>query len=243
MEVEEVEEDANIPPENEIIRDVKYPNVYIRKVLKAEKRKNGKSKKQSRVYNSYHACVYCHKLVQHIPSHMKRHRNEQKVREVVAMYPEDRDVGEIRKKKMKCYLSNMLALREFGPCSKCYDWMKMFSLLKHAKTCAGYATQMDIDSYRPSCGVMITQVEIMQGKIKGNASDLLKKEVFTIMIRDDVTKVAQSDEINLTLGESWLRRNIDNICKRKYYSSSHMRSAARFFIEVRKLAHNEELSM
>ena len=206
MEVEEVDEEANIPPENEIIRDVKYPNVYIRKVLKAEKRKNGMSKKQARVYNSYHACVYCHKLVQHIPSHIKRHRNEQKVREVVAMYPEDRDVGEIRNKKMKCYLSNMFALRaqgdhnhntkvlqnkrgelllnrrpkelnlqEFGPCPKCYDWMKMFSLVKHAKTCAGYATQLDIDPYRPSR-------EIIQGKIKGNASDLLKNEVFTIMI-------------------------------------------------------------
>ena len=100
--------------ENEITRDKTFPQIYIRKVMKSSKRKNGEAKKLRRVYNSLHACLYCKKLVQHIPTHIKRHRNEEEVRKTLEKYPLNSDVGKERARKIKCYLSSMLALRVKG---------------------------------------------------------------------------------------------------------------------------------
>ena len=61
------------------------------------------------------------------------------------------------------------------------------------------------------------------------------KEVFTIMTPDEVTETAQQDPLILALGESWLKRNIGNIEKRKYYASGRMRLCARLLIQLRLL--------
>ena len=82
--------------ENEITRDKTFPQIYIRKVMKSSKRKNGEANKLRRVYNSVHACLYCKKLVQHIPTHIKRHRNEEEIRKTLEKYPLNSDVGKER---------------------------------------------------------------------------------------------------------------------------------------------------
>ena len=56
------------------------------------------------------------------------------------------------------------------------------------------------------------------------------------MTKDELTDVAQNDTLIISLGESWLRRSIDNRLKRKYYSSQHMRQAGRFLLEMKKLS-------
>jgi hypothetical protein len=74
------------------------------------------------------------------------------------------------------------------------------------------------------------------GHFKGiEPSELMKKEVFKSMISDKVGKTAQSDQIIVALGESWLRRNIGNEEKRRHYSSQRMRLSARLLIHLRTI--------
>jgi hypothetical protein len=89
----------------------------------------------------------------------------------------------------------------------------------------------------------MVQADILHGLMKTTPSKLLVDEVFSIMTRDEITHVAQNDALIVSLGESWLRRSIDNRLKRKYYSSQHMRQCGRFLIELRKLANHESMSM
>ena len=59
------------------------------------------------------------------------------------------------------------------------------------------------------------------------------------MTADEISKVAQNDPLIVMLGESWLRRNLSNKLKRKYYSSQRMRLNARLLIELRKKKEKE----
>ncbi len=54
------------------------------------------------------------------------------------------------------------------------------------------------------------------------------------MTRHHVSKVAQENDLIVALGESWLRRNIDNKFRRKYYASERMRLVARLLIYSEK---------
>ena len=94
-----------------------------------------------------------------------------------------------------------LDVTQFGPCPNYLDWIKLNSLVKHTKTC----TASDENTERPSRGILRTQVEIIQGNITANASQLLKNEVFGMMTCDDITQVAQRDILIVMLGESWLK--------------------------------------
>ena len=89
---------------------------------------------------------------------------------------------------------------------------------------------------------LLIQSYIIAGRFTSDSSKLLRDEVLTItciMRSDDITEVAQSDALIFALGESWLRRNIDNKVKRKYYASQRMRLNAKFLMEIRKLEHQD----
>ena len=59
------------------------------------------------------------------------------------------------------------------------------------------------------------------------------------MSNNEITKVAQEDVLIVCLGNSWLRRNCGNKLKRRYYTSSRMRQAARLLIDLHKLDASE----
>ena len=52
------------------------------------------------------------------------------------------------------------------------------------------------------------------------------------MKNDEVGMVAKHDPPIVALGESWLRRNISNVEKRKYYTSQRMRLAAKLKLQM-----------
>lgn len=62
---------------------------------------------------------------------------------------------------------------------------------------------------------------------------MMLNEVYRIMKDDDCSRTAKKDALILSLGESWLRLNYDNVEKRKYFSSGHMRLCARLLIALR----------
>ena len=66
---------------------------------------------------------------------------------------------------------------------------------------------------------LVMQAKILVGHIKPTASILMQKEVLSIMNQDDVSEIAQNDPLLMMLRESWLRRNVANLEKRKYYAS------------------------
>ena len=60
----------------------------------------------------------------------------------------------------------------------------------------------------------------------------MQKEVLPIMTCDEVSEIAQKDLV-MALGESWLKMNVGNAEKRKYYASARMRLCARFLNHLR----------
>ena len=160
---DELQESSKEIPEAEKLRSTSCSDIFIRKILKSDKCKSGKLKK-GRVYNSYHACFLCKKLVQHIPTHIKQHSTVPEVRKVVDKTSVD------YKAHMKIYEGNLSLLRakgdhfhnlrvieakegelfmsrrpkeefqheNYGPCPKCFEWLKINSLVKHTNTCSGY---------------------------------------------------------------------------------------------------------
>ncbi|OWF35847.1 hypothetical protein KP79_PYT23048 [Mizuhopecten yessoensis] len=67
------------------------------------------------------------------------------------------------------------------------------------------------------------------------ASKALIEETFKIMQHDEVSKVAKSDPLIITLGNNWMLRNVGNKLMRCYYTSSVMRLAAKFKLELQKI--------
>ena len=70
-----------------------------------------------------------------------------------------------------------------------------------------------------------------------------QKNVFTIMRKDEISDVAQGDELIGALGDVWISKSMDNrlICYRS--RSFRMRLAARLLIEVRRLLGVPDMTM
>ena len=236
--------------EDDILRDIENQEIYIRRIKKSEVKNTNQKKTHDRVYNAYHSCYFCKRLVQHIPTHMEIHRKDEP--EVKKMFDEFRKpnfdrlrkLGDdahnqevIRKNKGELLLcrrpTDILCANDFGPCPLCRDWVRLDNIKKHNEKCK------DSDKRRMTKRELLLHSDIISGRITGKASTLLQKEVISTMRNDDITKVAQADPVIVSLGESWLRRSIDNIGKRKYYASQHMRLCARLLIELRNMKTKE----
>ena len=72
------------------------------------------------------------------------------------------------------------------------------------------------------------------------ASEDLRKEVFTSMKNDSISRVAKSDPLICCLGNLSMKRNIGNKTMRRYNVSSDMRLAARCLVELRYIQEGEE---
>ena len=250
-------DDDTYQAEDDRLRDRHYKDIYIRKIMKNKVAFGGQveRKKGDRVYNAYHACYYCNKLVQHIPIHMKTHRNISEVKEILAdpnsNFDElrrrgddkhNRAVVEERKGEIvglaKRPKDDVLDITLYGPCPHCALWVLIKHVKQHYKKCSKINATSKIDNKK-----LVLQVQIMAGHITSNPSDLLKEEVFSSMKNDDVGMVAKNDDLIVALGESWLRRNLPNVEKRKYYTSQRMRLAAKLKMEVHKEIMDESATM
>ena len=251
--------------EQSVVRDKHEPGIFIKKFVPKERDSKGNIKVSTRPYDCRHACIFCKKLFTNIACHISnRHRNETAVKEIEQLKAQIQKPGEKNPEELKKQLSqkqkllrfrgdhenNLNVIRkkkgelliprrhpnmsdfdvnEYGPCAMCLEWLKLEpSIVKHAANCDGHD-----DRYRK--GELMIQSAILTEKVCTEASKLLLKEVFPIMTRDEATEIAQSDALIVALGNSWLRRNFDNKSKRKYYTSSHMRGAARLLSAGRKL--------
>ena len=120
---------------------------------------------------------------------------------------------------------------DYGPCPSCLEWMKVSASGKrHQTTCPAIKGKTNM-----TIGETILASAVLTGDVMPQASKALTKEVLPIMRRDETSAIAQQDSLIVALGNDWLRQNIDNVLKRKYYTSSRMRGAARLLKKVREL--------
>ncbi|XP_033729942.1 uncharacterized protein LOC117319213 [Pecten maximus] len=243
--------------EEEIVRDIKNPKIYMRKHLKSKEGSGKQHKKGLRVYNNYHACYVCGRLVLHISTHMQRHRNVIEVKEVFSQTKKDfsslRKLGDNKHNQHTVEIgegeiilarrptSNVFDITKYGPCPECFEWVLLKSIKYHHKGCLNEKRKKTgVKKVTRSKKDLMIHSQILAGHLKSNASQLMQKEVFPIMTSDKIGMTAQNDPLILTLGESWLRRNLDNTEKRKYYASQRMRLCARLLLQLRQMNQSDE---
>jgi len=114
---------------------------------------------------------------------------------------------------------------KYDPCPDCLGWVLLKSIKRHQKTCCGRDKSKNI---AVSKSYLIVQSDILTGKLSASASKALVEETFTIMKNDDISDVAKSDPLIVTLGNNWMLRNAGNKIMRRYHTSSIMRLVAKF---------------
>lgn len=243
---DELDSEAECFPKDEILRDKNNSKIYITKVLKFKSVK----KKNDRVQNQRHACLFCKTLRSHIQDHMMRkHKDTEQVKSIIQC------TDEKEKEKLKDLLraegdhahnkqvikdggGELLLSRrpteqfdhnDYGPCLACKEWMLKKSIKKHLKSCKG-----DASSCVKTTRYVKTMADVLKGVAPKHARDQLIKEVFTIMTLDSVGAVARNDELICKLGEWWLMSCNDNKKKRAYWASQHMRLMAKLLMEIKQ---------
>ncbi|OWF49392.1 hypothetical protein KP79_PYT01076 [Mizuhopecten yessoensis] len=117
-------------------------------------------------------------------------------------------------------------MSKYGPCPECLGWVLLKSIKRHMKTCC-----VSKDPTSSKCQ-LIVQSDLLSERITEEASKALVSETFTIMQQDEVAKVAKNDSLIVTLGNTSMLRNAGNKVMRRYYTSSVMRLAAKFKMEL-----------
>ena len=115
----------------------------------------------------------------------------------------------------------------YGPCSNCRYWLLLKTVVRHQTTCSAKVPSQNLTAPAPSTAkekapeekkrALIAKSSLLSGQIASTPSKHLVDEVFSIMTRDEIGRIAQGDYIITQLGESWLRRSVDNKLKRKNY--------------------------
>ncbi|XP_033751889.1 uncharacterized protein LOC117335804 [Pecten maximus] len=240
--------------EEDITRDVNIDTLYIRKYKVKKPRLNPGQSKGVRIYDNYHACYFCEKVVLHINEHLKTHRNQDTVKNILNSDNPDftllRKLGDDRHNRKKVEMKKgeiILARRpkgkfdvtEYGPCPDCREWVMLDHIKLHHKHCQIHR-KTSVKTKRKD---LVFQAQVLAGHVKNEPSSLMSKEVLPIMTRDVISKTAQNDQLIMALGESWLRRNRGNPEKRKYYASTRMRLCARLILALPDVKSDEKTDL
>lgn len=92
-----------------------------------------------------------------------------------------------------------------------------------------------------STSALLTQSDMICGRLDVEASTGLQNEVFPYMLNDVIGKIARADKLIISLGNIWLEKNVGNKLKRGKYTSQIMRLTARLLCNLREINENEEI--
>lgn len=235
--------------EDTIIREINNPKLYIRKVMKSSTTKGGKIKKDARMYNSYHFCTYCKELFSNYSQHIRRNHMDKE--DVKSVFETENEV--LRKRKialLNAEMNNANNLRNlkrgkgeillfrrpsdrfdiasYGPCPKCLFWVSRKMMHRHQSNCI-------VTGKKSSTAALLTQSDMISGRIEETASSALVNEVFKYMQNDPIGKLAREDQLIISLGNIWMEKNISHKLKRGKYTSQIMRLVARLLLTVREV--------
>lgn len=188
-------------------------------------------------------------MVQHINVHAKVHRTNYLIKEELSKKKPDftafRVLGDdknnrlvVENKKGEFVVSRRksgpLDVSMYGPCFVCKEWMLLSGLKQHYRLKCGKKTS------RCSSKSLRLSARILAGHITGESSELMKNEVLKSMKQHEVGRTALNDKLIMALGESWLRRSMDNVAKRRHYASEHMRLCARLLLAMDELVRERD---
>lgn len=257
-------EDEDIDPEEKVF-EKQNKNIFVRRIMKSATGKSGRKKKHDRILNLKHPCPFCNKSFCHFAQHVlgNSHSEEKEVMDILKL-----DVSKENEKKKRKAKIQLLRLRgenqnnmkvmskgsgeiilgrrldgdwefninKFGPCPSCKGWLKLCSMWRHQSRCVG----RESGSQMRTTGELTTESAVLSGRLSDQASDALKKEVFTIMTNDSPGRVAKGDSLIISLGNMWMQRNVGNKLMRRYYTSSIMRLMAKLLIHLRNIHKAED---
>ena len=242
------------------IRSKKYKNIYVSIVTKSFTTKTGK-KKQGRVYDTHHYCLYCEKPFTNFAQHVQRlHKTKSSVVTIMSYVPSENDT-EVEKKVKEKKKKNLLSVLRFKG-----DHEHNLKVLKHksGEIILGRrftGSEFDVNKYGPcptcyewlklsvvdrhKCPVpsnthsskasLLTQSAILAGRITEKASKLLIDNVFPVMKEDEIGSIARDDDLIVIIGNHWMNKLVGNELNRPYYTSSIMRLCAHLLKNLRML--------
>ena len=261
QETEENETSDNFPPPSKKSKPGKKSSPeFKRKIVQiTEQGKIFIRRLTDNLYNQVHSCFFCGEILTNISKHLKTHKNEEEVKEIVECDGSEKvkqaKWSMLRNKGDNQHNLKVLSegtgeiilgrrtfesvnLKDYGPCPGCLQWLKLDkTMFNHQKICPSQ------QSAGASKGELRIKSQVISGRLESKASKLLIEEVFPIMTPDSISSTAQRDQLIVLLGNHWLSRNIGNNLKRKYYTSSRMREAARLLINGREITKEENLTM
>ena len=218
-------------------------------------------KKNIRVWNIFHYCLFCSYAGSNISRHLRqKHCDEEEVTDILdtdARYKKligkkmellrlkgdhKHNIAVVAAKEGSIVLARRkrgeeFDIEQYGPCPECYTWMILSDIARHQReTCLAISLMPD---HVASCS---KNLEIMSKMLKGTtdellqgASERLRDQVIVPMHRGEIKSTVMSDRLIIRLGEEWLAKASRNSLRRGNYASDRMRRAAKLLIECRKL--------
>jgi len=254
IDIDDIDDDECLI-EEEILRDEKFPRVYIKKVQTSETTKSGKIKKKPRVYNSYHSCKYCEKLVSNLSQHMTRnHLDRAEVKKIYDIADESKRKEEIALLSAKMDNTHNLncvknergeillfrrpkdrfKLEDYGPCPQCFVWTSKKMMTRHQSAC------IKSNARKLTKAEILTRSDIVASRIEATASPALRAEVLESLNCDQIGNIARADPLIVGLGNIWMEKNIGNKLKRGKYTRDIMRLVANLLCNIREETRTEE---
>ena len=259
--------------EDQIVRDSKYKNIYIKRYVKSKDGRSG-LKSDERPYDTVHACCFCRQLFTHIQDHIeKKHADRSEVKEITELKKKlklDNDQEQFKKeikRRQDClrysgdHIHNQAVLHskegelliQRKSCTKedfhvdeygpCPECQQWIKLESSVKIHQKICPKTAVKQNFFGKKALVWQAKHLIGKVEGSGSNMLRKDVIPKMRKDEISICAQNDHLICNLGDVWLSKSIGHELRKGKDSSFHMRLAAKLLMECRKKLNNSNLDM
>ena len=218
------------------------PKVFV----KCSTKMNGR-----RVFDKKHFCLFCAKASTNLSKHLlRKHASESIIKKVSAQ-----SLGSSERKHLLEKVRNLgdyqhncdvltagegqiipwrsppepVAAKEYVPCPDCYAFFQEQQLWRHHQVCQ-FCTKAD---RKHSFRSLRAEAELLLPG-SNDVSDVMRREIFTIMVKDEVSILARNDPTITDFGEKLLRKH-GHLKHLHVYISTKMRELARLVLAVRRL--------
>ena len=204
-----------------------------------------------RVFDKRHYCVYCSKASTNLSKHLvKKHRNEERIKQVLMQ-----TTGSRQRKLLLEYVRNLGDYKhncavmskgegeiipwrsppepvdaiEYVPCPDCFAFFQQHHLWRHHRGCNFCEKSEKKHTFRS----LRSEAQLLLPS-SNEVSESFKKNILSIMTRDEISILARNDSTITTYGEKLLQKH-SNLKHLHSHISCKMRELARFVAAVRKI--------
>lgn len=236
--------------EESILRATDNNDIFVVRVLKNDVVMSQKLKKNDRVYNKQHACLFClktfTKLAQHITTCKRRDKDvissnsHEMIRNLGNHVYNKRTIEEGKGMLiLKVRPTDQFCAYKYNPCPNCFEWIRLDLLRKHSGTCK-HSGPCLAENTRAQ---LVYQSKLVSGRIDvTNVCVLMQQKVFPYMRNTANAQIAQSDITIVELGRHVYKELIHNP-KGRNYASQRMLLNAKLLTYLRKATNMPNANM